>query len=210
MQSVKYTEDTAPDGIKPAIVSLHYKKYSCTAFHIGNGHFITAAHCLGEDVSWPEDAIKLVDTNDQTHFAKIIMIDLRRDMMLLVTHDFTGPALEIWNPLSDGKPSRGMKLMSAGFPSYYFTEYTFDFGYLKDMAYHHGDNLQTILSKDISFRGDSGGPVISLRNGKVIGMTDAVLERIDRFDEKDQTHQHASLSILIGYSEISALIKENR
>ena len=61
-----------------------------------------------------------------------------------------------------------------------------------------------ILSEESSYAGESGGPVISTVDGRVIGMVDAGMELIEWL--RIPMHSHISLSLFVSATEIRAFL----
>jgi hypothetical protein len=187
--------------IRPAIVRLDNVVGSCTAFHIGDGQFLSAAHC---DSGYP---ITLIDHHGKQHQATIVSISKEKDLLLLAAKSFEGPALDIWSDDWQGDLLPGERIVSVGFPGYYHMKYTFEHGYVKDII-NYKDSVEYTTAKDMAYPGESGGPVISLRTGKVIGVVSALSERILFFNDRD--HQHASISLFVSHHEIRKFLSERK
>jgi len=153
---------------RPAVTHILYGNRSCSAFHIGDGEFITAAHCF------------------------------EKDLVLLSVYGFKGPALHLW----DGNIPYGMELVVLGYPGYYDVNFLWEHGYVKDIV--EFDGIEMILSEESSYAGESGGPVISTVDGRVIGMVDAGMELIEWL--RIPMHSHISLSLFVSATEIRAFL----
>lgn len=142
--------------------------------------------------------ITVISYHNIIYPAELVSVDISSDLSVLLVNYFNNSVLEVWNYEKDGDLKLGMPIISFGFPGYYFTEFTFELGYIKDLTVIKGREI--IMAKEMAYNGGSGGPVISLTNGKVIGITDAMIERIYNLPQK--RHQHYSLSLIVPYFKI--------
>lgn len=188
---------------KDAVVHVEYDGASCTAFHVGAHKLITANHCL--DVKRKLVDINLIDQQGNTHKANILLQDEENDVAVLYAETFRGPKLELWDEKKDGKLRPGTEIMTIGYPGYYFLRLTFEIGYVRETEF---DLLgrELISSRDSVFRGESGGPTLAVKNGKVIGMNDMLIENIDRLSPF--AHQHGSISLYVPYNVLADDVKE--
>jgi len=191
--------------VRPAIVRMAYDGGVCTAFHVGNHRFITANHCLHSEN--PKAEIELEDQAGNTYRAIVITTFPDNDVAIMQAGGFYGPKLELWNDGNDGALKVGTKIMTIGYPGYNFTNFTFEVGYIKDLNFEVS-NRRFITSRDNVFRGQSGGPTISVTNGKVIGMNDALIEMIDHLSPF--AHQHGSISMYVPYDQLADALKTVR
>lgn len=187
---------------RAAVTHILYGQLSCSAFHIGDGRFITAAHCFGEDLGGPVGEVRMIDEHNFQYFPKIAKYSQKMDLVLLVAPDFKGPALSLWDNVWDGELPLGMEMVSMGYPGYYDLSFQFEHGYIKDMIDFEG--VEMVVSEESSYSGESGGPAISTANGKVIGMVDAGVEQIQWY--RFPTHIHVSLSLFVSAREIRAFL----
>lgn len=188
-----------------AVLHLLYGGHgSCSAFYIGSGLFISAAHCL---MGYPMDAdkIRLIDSRDFQYSPELIAVDLRRDLVLLKLDRYNGKQLELWDSKIDGPMPLGMELMGMGYPSYFGLDFTFDISQLRAVA-KNSEGVQCILARDLSFPGYSGGPIISMNNGKVVGVTHVMVDTTKYYDS--QHHIGAWISIAISASELQDWLRE--
>jgi V8-like Glu-specific endopeptidase len=174
---------------------------SCTAFHVGHNLFITASHCFAPDTSY-----LITDSEGEVHGVDPILIDRDRDVAVFESDGFSGPALALWNEKLYGSPHVGSTIVSMGFPGYYLQGFVFEEGTVLD--YRKLNGTQMIISRGVSYPGESGGPVISLRTGQVVGLVHALAERITELDE--DTKVHNTLSLLVAWSEIKIVLEQAR
>lgn len=183
---------------REAVALLSYKDRTCSAFHVGGGEFITAAHCFGKDLPATAGPIELLDSKGKKHWPALVRLDAKSDLALLHAASFNGKALALWDNFWDGGLQPGMELVSVGYPGYYDADLQFEQGYVKDVVLYDGTEM--IVSEETAYSGESGGPVISTSNGKVIGVVHATVERIAwaTFPK----HTHVSLSLFISITEV--------
>jgi len=183
---------------RPAVTHILYGNRSCSAFHIGDGEFITAAHCFGKDLGYTMKEIRMIDYREFNYFPVVKAYDFEKDLVLLSVYGFKGPALHLW----DGNIPYGMELVVLGYPGYYDVNFLWEHGYVKDIV--EFDGIEMILSEESSYAGESGGPVISTVDGRVIGMVDAGMELIEWL--RMPMHSHISLSLFVSATEIRAFL----
>lgn len=196
-------QETVTDS-RPAVTHLMYEGASCSAFHIGNGLFITAAHCFGSDLDYEMKEIRMIDQYNFQYFPKVAKYNQEKDLVLLSAPDFKGPALQLWDSFFDGKITPGMEMVTFGFPGYYWLGFQFEPCYVKDVTTFQG--VEVVVSEEGSYSGESGGPTVSAVNGKVIGMVDAGIERIQWYEST--SHSHVSISLFVSANEIRAFLAE--
>ena len=178
---------------RDSIFQLRAETHTCSAFAIAPGRILTAAHCKSTD-------IVLIDSKGREFTARVIKEDKAKDLLLLEAPT-NAPALDIWNDFWQGGLVPGTEIIALGYPGYYGS-YTWEHGYVKEIREMPAFG-EVVVSKDISFPGLSGGAVIDIRRGKVVGMVVAVAEDVKYFNS--YTHQHNSISILVSYYELTNL-----
>ena len=192
---------------------------SCTVFHIGNGRLLTAAHCFDplyltlytnkEEESFMDTYFNHQITDAHGHVykkIKLLKYNISHDMVLLQVEGFDGRALAIWNPSLDGTPEVGDRIISLGYPGYFARKFTFEIGLIKSISFMKtglGHDGPFILSKGTLFPGYSGGPTLSMENGKVIGLNHAGAS-IPVFGGRDSV----PLSLAISYTTIRKFLKD--
>lgn len=187
---------------RPSVALLRNGDSICTTFHVGDGLFITAKHCIeGESA---KDLV-IQDSTNKTHIAQLIYVDADDDVAVLRSDELP-VTLKIWGPL-DGKIYAGKQIMTLGHPGYYLADFTFEIGYVTNIRKIDGKAF--IISKNMTYPGESGGPVIMLENGKVIGLAIAMAERIQMLGT-DGAHQHNTLSIILPWHKIAEALEHAR
>jgi hypothetical protein len=148
------------------------------------------------------DEVRMVNERNFQYFPKVAKFNKAKDLVLLLAPDFKGPALSLWDGGWDGHIPRGMELVALGYPGYYGLDFIFEHGFIKDIVNFEG--VEMVVSEEASYSGESGGPVLSTANGKVIGMVDAGIELINwrRFP----MHEHVSISLFVSAMEIRAFL----
>jgi S1-C subfamily serine protease len=194
----------SPDDIikkyRPAVGMLIKDDSSCSTFHVGKGFFVTAKHCV-DGTPAPELTIK--DYQDNEYDAQVLYSHANQDVAILITDEEPGVSFEVLTKL-DPEPEVGQEVMTMGHPGYYLTDFMFEVGYINGTK-KIGDSL-ALVSKDISFPGESGGPVVSLASGKVIGMAVAMLVPT----EDNCIHQHNTISIIVPWDVIQNALAHGR
>lgn len=189
-----------------AVLHMVYaERSSCTAFHIGDGLFVSAAHCLAGYPAEPLGEILLTDEHNFKYNPKLVGYDSHRDLILLHLDRYSGEKLELWDSFWDGKMPLGMDLIGLGFPGYFGLDFTFDPGQLKGVV-QDDSGLHYILSRELSMPGYSGGPILSMHNGKVVGITHVMVDQTHYFDEAH--HVHAWISLAISVEELQNWLRE--
>jgi hypothetical protein len=187
-------QDTLTNS-RESVALLLYGRGSCTAFHIGDGKFITAAHCFSGELGGPMKEIRLIDHRNFHYFPKVEKFDEDKDIVLLSTYGFKGPSLGL---RGYGSYPKGMEIVAMGHPGYYGRDFQWEQGFVKDTIMY-GDT-QMIVSEEASYSGESGGPVVSTASGEVVGMVVAGVEMIQWYDFP--MHSHVSLSLFVSSNEI--------
>ena len=127
----------------------------CTAFAVRINQFITAAHCLSDAVG-----IQI-----GTQAAQIVKVDGKKDLALIaVEGEPAYPLLE----LDAQAPEVGTEVMCLGYPSQVVVPLTF-FGRVMGGRVE-GEFSDVLFIDGSGARGMSGGPIVRLDNGKVVGM----------------------------------------
>ena len=186
---------------RPSVVHLTADHGSCSAFYVGHGLFITASHCIKPDA---EHIIS--DLNGDVYGVRPILVDRDRDVTVFESEGFDGMPLKLWNERIFGAPKIGSSIVSMGFPGYYQQDFVFEEGSILDRRRMNG--VDAIISRELAFPGESGGPVISLQNGQVIGLVHALAERITPLDNDVEVHN--TLSVLVAWSEIQIVLEQAR
>lgn len=186
---------------RPSVVHLTTEQSSCTAFHVGHELFITASHCIKPDTEY-----SISDLNSDIYGVRPILIDRDRDVAVFESAGFDGEPLQLWNDKIYGLPKIGSTIVSMGFPGYYMQNFVFEEGSVLDT--YTIDGTKMIISRGIGYPGESGGPVISMQNGQVVGLVHALAERITPLSEDIQVHN--TLSLLVAWSEIRIVLEQAR
>jgi hypothetical protein len=189
------------ESARPAVVQLLTEGSSCSAFHVGHELFITASHCIKPDTEYV-----IVDHEDEVYGVKPVFIDRDTDVTVFESSGFAGHTLQLWNERLYGFPKIGSALVSLGYPGYYLRNFAFEEGTLLDKRVDAG--VKMLVSRGISYPGESGGPVISLHNGQVVGLVHAIAERVTPLGDDLQVHN--TLSLLIAWPELSLALEKAR
>lgn len=173
----------------------------CTAFAVSENYFITAVHCLPDK---PYQPIYLRFEDGSAQAVGIKTVDIKNDVAILDTIKPTKiPALKMWDgndPLVSGQ-----HLLAVGFPAYLETKFSFEIGYLINLHYDTQFKRDFITSKNLAASGESGGPVVDINTGRVVGMTDKGAEYMSMMD-KDGLHSHNSYALIVPFYIIQNLI----
>ncbi len=149
--------------ISAATVLLMNSDFSrCSAFHVGNGVYVTAAHCMSEN---EERSIVMLEKGDFLQLGVELERDRWEDYAIVLSRPLAAAAR-----LSEEEPEVGGRLAAIGFPGF--------LGGLmevEDSRLIVKSNVKDlvpqvfVLTQDIH-SGQSGGPTISLETGKVVGI----------------------------------------
>jgi hypothetical protein len=93
--------------------------------------------------------------------------------MLLECLSFSGPKLEIWSDFWNGELLPGSPVAVLGHPGYWNTDYTFEYSVFKGYLQIEG-KPEFVTAMSAAYPGESGGPIINVRTGRVIGVTHAL------------------------------------
>ena len=154
---------------KKAIVMVDMSDGHCTGFAVADEIIITAAHCF----NGPDPRATVIADDGSKFPANLLAINSKTDVAILFARGFGGVYFELWDEAIDGEIPQGLPIMSLGYPGYYQSRFTFEVSYVKSLILVGGE--QQIMAKDLIYPGESGGPVVSLTNGKVIGLSSAIL-----------------------------------
>jgi hypothetical protein len=135
-----------------------------------------------------------------------ILVDNDRDVAVFEAMGFKGQPMILWSERLYGMPKIGSSIVSMGYPGYYQQQFIFEEGIIMDYTTSNGVSL--LVSKGISYPGESGGPVISLHNGQVIGVVHALVEHI--FHAGEDMHVHNTISLIVSWSEVRAVLEHAR
>lgn len=193
--------DEALKNLKSSVVKVDTEYTTCTGFFIGKNHFLTSAHCFINNFN---QKFIIIDEDQVKYKAKIIKYDEARDLALIeAVGVFRAKAFEFWNEDTDGKVLLGSPILSMGYPGYYLGSFIFESSYFVGEGKIDG-NIDCVICKNCVYQGESGGPMISLVNGKVIGVIDSNSERITHFDS--ERHQHNTLGLAVSYKEVKQFL----
>lgn len=196
--------NTLPETIeqsRQATVRIYGPGFSCSGFHLGDGIFITAAHCTeGQPFLWIQD----VDLTIQ-----MIAVPIKRDGKtdVAVIRALKSVELPKLRLQPKGKPPLiGGELVAIGYPAYYGLEMMFEAGQVKDRVILN--DVKLIISKEAAYMGHSGGPVIDVETGLVIGLSSSMLEMVKPLPSttNKNLHQHVSLSHIVSSEEIHIIL----
>ncbi len=193
--TVESTLHESMDGI----VKLEYNSSVCTSFHIGGGYFLTAAHCFGDSVA--VSGVEAIDQRNLRYPAALINRDSEKDIAILEVAGFEGPALKLWGA-GDGPVRLGSEILTLGYPGYYDTSFIFEHSWIQGRTVL-GDT-DVFIAKEAAYKGQSGGPIISVANGKVLGLVRSCVERI--MELETGAHVHNSMGIFISYEELRRFV----
>lgn len=137
---------------------------SGTGFLIdGKGYLITNAHVL------KGTSAVVVNNNGDEFLAKIINIDLQKDLAVLkITDADFKPVQNLPYSLKKSNVDLGEELFTLGYPR---DEIVYNLGYLSAISGYNGDTSSCQISLSAN-PGNSGGPVFN-KNGEVVGIVSA-------------------------------------
>lgn len=197
-----YRPDEILGKYRSAVGLLRNGDGICTTFHVGEGLFVTAKHCV--ETEGPTN-LTIQDSENGLHVAHLIYSDPENDVAIIQS-DELDTSMEIWTK-SDGKLVPGKQLMTMGHPGYYLGDFIFEVGYLVNIKMINGKPF--IISKNLAYPGESGGPVVMVENGKVVGIAIALAERTQILN-KDGTHIHNTLTIILPWDKVEEAIQKAR
>lgn len=195
-----YRPDDVLSKYRSAVGLLRNGDGICTTFHVGDGLFVTAKHCV--ETEGPT-SLTIQDSESELHVARLIYVDPENDVAIMQSDELK-TRMEVWTE-DDGKLLPGKQIMTMGHPGYYMTDFIFEVGYIANVRMINGKPF--IISKNVAYPGESGGPVVMVENGKVIGIAIALSERIMALD-KNGTHLHNTLTIILPWDKVEAAIKK--
>jgi S1-C subfamily serine protease len=187
---------------KDAVIRIINKDDSCSGFHIGQGFFISAAHCIVDP-----DTIVII-FKEKPYNAKLIAISTDKDLVvlssiILPTKLKLAAPQELLNPI-------GKAVLTMGYPSYYFGAFSFEESRIFDY-FATSRNQKVLIALAAAYSGQSGGPLISIETGRVLGVINSASERIKIMNDGQKiTHVHKSIGMFISIAELKPILKEAR
>lgn len=191
--------ETIVDYYRPAIFHLVNDKISCTSFYVGDELLVTAKHCMNDELA---PNLEAEDLEGNVHKATLLYLDPNNDVAILQISEPLRIKLNLWGRYS-GEIRSGQQIMTMGFPGYNSQNFTFEVGYLSGVRIL--DDHAFLIAKSVAYSGESGGPVVSVKNGQVVGMAIAMAERVQILGD-DGLHQHNTLSIILPWNVIQHAI----
>jgi hypothetical protein len=162
-------------NIYPSTIRLIDKQYGfeCTAFVIDGQYALTAAHCLvDEDGNLSKETMTISDLNDNATgvFALPVAIDQYQDVGLIKGNfkDFNTAKVDF----SGKVVKQGMHLKSCGFAAGQKELFCVDLIQVGNQGFEYATVGPPI------FKGCSGGSVIEVNSGLIIGVNSAVSEHL--------------------------------
>lgn len=190
-----------------AVLKLQGAAITCTAFHIGNGILVSAAHC--NDPLSRIAGVPLVakDKFGLRQITEILATDVAKDLMILRVR--IAPQAKLSMEDTIGNSLEADQVLTVGFPRYMQPDITFDVGFYKGFA-QYKEKLVVIVS-DATSIGYSGGPIINVRTGKVIGVQHLLGNKFDEMDSTrpEMRHDHW-LGMAVASSEVLDMLSKNK
>ena len=157
---------------KPATARVLCRNSWGSGFHYGEGVVATNAHVVNGElarhlkVTFPSSA-----TPDRKHNARVALVDRERDIALLIIDD--APTATI--PLAEKEPRQGDRLVVIGSPATPDPEAPVLLnhstnGTLSNIRFVRKNNVEWYAIDAAINGGNSGGPVIDVKSGGVIGL----------------------------------------
>ncbi len=196
-----HTVESTISESRSSVAKLERGNAICSSFHIGEGYFLTAAHCFKDGVA---TNYAVTDSAGGRHRVALIRRNIEKDMALFVAENWVGQSLQLWNPQLDGDLKLGSETLTLGFPGYYDTDFIFEWSRLQDKINLRGTRV--LVVKEGAYKGQSGGPLLSVSTGKVIGLVRSGIETV--MDLETGTHVHNSLGVFVSYEELRAFLAE--
>ena len=187
-----------------AVFKLETKLASCTAFHIGNGVIISAAHCYDSLSQLVEDKIYIVVKEKEE--AKILVKDVEKDILILQIKTIPKIALELEpNPFNNFEAD---PIITIGFPVYFKPNMTFEVGHFRGLMRVADRNFALIEGTAIGY---SGGPIFNLRTGKVVAIQHKLFNNVDKLDPlKPELQQDHWFGRAVLSNEVLDLISKHK
>ena len=159
---------------------------------------------MGEPLVWIEDR------TGQTSIGVPVVINENVDVATVKSLKTTTlPSIPMFE--ANRVPELGSEIISLGFPSYYGLACMFEVGHVKD-TYLLNDT-KTILSRDLTYMGYSGGPVVDVRTKTVLGLATSmseIVKELPPLPDKTERHQHLTLAQVVSIDEVRVVLAQTK
>lgn len=186
---VTLAQDAPPDPVATSPPTTYIARVNmgphtvCTAFYVGTDMLVTAGHCVRKD---PNAAYTVVADNGRVFEAKVAGfsnpdLGLEDWAMLRIAE---APAE--WKPAeldcSRKAPPLGTPVRTEGFPGPEGSEFRVTFGWVDGLTAIFFDWLHPVMHLQMPVApGNSGGPVIRMSDGAVLGIVTAYNTEFPQF-----------------------------
>lgn len=192
---------------KGAVLRLEGNVLNCSAFHIGRGILISAAHCDDPLARIVGSGMIVRDHSGGTQPATVLVTDRDKDLMVLRVAAI--PAAKLDLEANHAANLEGDPVVAIGFPSYIGGIAFFDVGFYKGLT-RWQDRVLALVS-DASAVGYSGGPIINVRTGKVLAVQHMLGNRFDKLDPtRPEMTNHHWLALAVLSNDVLNLLAQHQ
>lgn len=146
----------------------------CTGFHVGEGYYVTAAHCA-------QEIVLIVENDVSIHILNTLVLDNDNDVAIL--HGPVMPEALVISPVSERYWGEG--LITIGYPGWLNGTILAEPTRLISFGLY--GELPSLLTQNNCAPGCSGGPLLTT-DFKVAGSFVGYL--LNRYDSSDEQHHH--------------------
>lgn len=194
-------EDTVANNA-PSVFKLNEgEEATCTTFYVGDNLFVTAYHCVDSKDKKMELSIEM---GDMVVIAELAAYSVNHDIAILMAPNMSNALpLQLWK---GAPPAAGRQIVSMGYPGYLAENFAIEVGYIvvPQATFSKPTERTYMISKNMTFFGESGGPIFDVKTGRVVAMSDKLRSEVEPAPSGGHIHNYVSLSTI--YFEVQDIL----